>query len=385
MLDQVVPPVFLDHGHSDSVRHSYEAAVEVARTAVNNLDPEAREQVRGRMHWFLQNKDIGEALVVLATTPAYFTIPNMLFDADAHPDSRVFSTLPKLAEALDDDGLLDCTGLEVTDQTLFYGDWSLQYHQLLRRHFNSHINDSLIGVLLDCGSSAGNSLRLAVDERRLRRRDEFLPYGEKDFWYGPHLSQDLIDVANRGGRTVHADPAGDDSTDGYTKFVAIWYEDGPNRKVVQMEEMITASSIETLASSHRQNCSFRLLRYLHAIRDTDSHEFVHCDGAVRAYDDEAYAKRVTHDWSAEGRATKYRKVFRIDGRIPTDTWSDIVARWFRHNQLANRILKHAHPTVGWAARNICGRLKISPICRSGRLSSPKAAEVAFVRPAETIR
>ncbi len=38
------------------------------------------------------------------------------------------------------------------------------------------------------------------------------------------------------------------------------------------------------------------------------------------------------------RANRYRKVFRIDGEVSTDEWSDIVAKWFRHNELAGEYL-----------------------------------------------
>ena len=88
MLDHVVPPVFLDHDHPAAVRRPYETAVEVARTAADKLDPASRDQVRGQMPWYLQDMDLGEALVILATTAGYNAIPEKLFDAYPHPGSR---------------------------------------------------------------------------------------------------------------------------------------------------------------------------------------------------------------------------------------------------------------------------------------------------------
>jgi hypothetical protein len=39
------------------------------------------------------------------------------------------------------------------------------------------------------------------------------------------------------------------------------------------------------------------------------------------------------------QAAKYRKVFRVDGSISTGEWSDIVAKWFRHDHLAGEYLE----------------------------------------------
>lgn len=75
-----------------------------------------------------------------------------------------------------------------------------------------------------------------------------------------------------------------------------------------------------------------LARYLHAIRDVSQHQFIHCDGAVKAYTREGYP-RVAEQFAARGRGLHYRKVFRMDGKIETDHWSQVAALWFRGNQL----------------------------------------------------
>ena len=89
--------------------------------------------------------------------------------------------------------------------------------------------------------------------------------------------------------------------------------DHEGNKVVQMEELITPSN--------DQFCDYRLLRYLHSIRDIENHTFIHCDGAVRVYNDEEFRAR-------RG----------VDGSISTNEWSDIVAKWFRHDNLAGEYL-----------------------------------------------
>jgi hypothetical protein len=275
----------------------------------------------------------------VATSRGYFEIPDSIFDPTPDPASRVFSALPSLRDLVDDDGLLDCTALAVTDQTILVDGHSLHYHQLLRRHFTSHINDSLIGTLVECASSGAARLRLAIDDRRLQAAADFSEYMEKDYWYGPPLTSEWLDNPYTAGRVVHENPAGDDSWDGYRRFTALWHGAEAGHKVVQMEELVTSASSDAFGVSYRKDCPYVLLRYLHAIRDIETGVFVHCDGAVRAYDEAAYATRIEEDLPPSTRATRYRKVFRLDGRIETDTWSEIVARWFRHNQLALEYLK----------------------------------------------
>lgn len=334
MLDHATPPVFLRHNHPVSLQVPYDRAVATIREALKLLDESERDALRAGLNWFLQDGDLAVSLVEHVTHSPYFEIPESVFDSSPHRDSQLLKILPAFPGSLDDDGLLECTNRDVTDQAVFEGDWALHYHQLLRRHFTAHINDALIGLLLE---TSGNEtkVRLAIDDRRLRSRDEYSPYVERDYWYGPPLSEEFIDGEYSIGRTVHQAPEGDVTFDGYSRFVAIWYRDGGhNRKAVQMEEVIRLESEGSSATSHLGSSPYILLRYLHAIRDTQEHEFVHCDGAVRAYTRETYASRLQSDWSDGVRAERYRKVFRIDGHIPTATWSNIVATWFRHNRLA---------------------------------------------------
>ena len=45
-------------------------------------------------------------------------------------------------------------------------------------------------------------------------------------------------------------------------------------------------------------------------------------------------------------AGRYRKVFRLDGDIETDAWSDIAARWFRGNRLMTEFLNSLSAQAG---------------------------------------
>lgn len=62
--------------------------------------------------------------------------------------------------------------------------YSLHYHQLLRRGFGSNIHYELIGFVLDLARRNEQvRARIAIDERRLRRREEHQKIQERDYWY----------------------------------------------------------------------------------------------------------------------------------------------------------------------------------------------------------
>jgi hypothetical protein len=154
---------------------------------------------------------------------------------------------------------------------------------------------------------------------------------EEDYWYGPHLTEEWLDDPYAVGRTVHEDPEGEGCVRGYWKYSAYWRMNGHTEKVVQMEEVV--GEYEGTVGE------YRVLRYLHSIRDINQHQFTHVDGAVRAYDAQAFEKRKHEDMPPSTTANRYRKVFRVDGQIATHEWSDIVAKWFRGNVLATEYLR----------------------------------------------
>lgn len=53
---------------------------------------------------------------------------------------------------------------------------------------------------------------------------------------------------------------------------------------------------------------------------------------VKAFERENYP-RVVEQFANRGKGRWYRKVFRMDGEIETDQWSQVTALWFRGNKL----------------------------------------------------
>lgn len=321
MIDLAVPPIFL----FGDARPRLVAVRERARAAVAAWeadDPAAVGALVDRLPQVLQVGDVTQSLLEAAPWSDYFEIPPSAFAAPPH-DAPVLLAIPELAARLDDDGLVDVSDLDAQPHGLFVGDFSLHYHQLLRRSFGSSIHYDLVGTVLAAAARHPVTARLAVDERRLRFRHEHEEILERDYWYGPPLTDQSIDDLNAVGETVHGDPDGETSfINPYAALSVRWTRDGV-LKTVEIEEYVPP---------HAEGTPWVLARYLHAIRDTSERAFVHCDGAVKAYAPEVYP-RVQADFAKRGKSQHYRKVFRLDGRLPTDTWSVIAAQWFRGNRL----------------------------------------------------
>jgi hypothetical protein len=102
-----------------------------------------------------------------------------------------------------------------------------------------------------------------------------------------------------------------------------WTRDRGACKSVEIEEFLPPAD---------QASGPVLARYLHSIRDTERRVFVHCDGAVKAYDRSTYPTDLT-TFAGRGKGLHYRKVFRLDGPLTADEWSRLTALWFRGNRL----------------------------------------------------
>jgi hypothetical protein len=280
------------------------------------------------------------ALLLLAMSPGYSVIPLSLL-VPPLDESPVLQELPELRSKVDERGLLDITDVEAAPDALFFGGRAIAYHQLLRRSFTGHVNDALTTELLSLRGK-GLAVRVAFDERWIRARSAYVPMIEKEYWWGPPLSDARFD--DPGQRQpemlVHRWPADADHwpPDDPYEQVTIYTKVADGVRTVEIEELIDPVHA-------RQRCEYRLVRYLHAEREIVAKSFRHMDGAVRYYRTNNYERRRNSPWpkSEEDRPEGRRKVFRVDGSITTETWSNITALWFRGNALVLEALASLAP------------------------------------------
>jgi hypothetical protein len=313
----------------------YKRVVAKTKVAVEALPRLQQSQLRGELPWHLQEEsNLSMALVENAVYQPYFDLDVGIF-AHGLKTERVYQAHPELHSRIDEDGLLPVEGFDAGPQVLMHAGSALHYHPLLRRHFTSHINDTLLSTVLKAAEDTRADARIALNEQHFMPAAEFREYMEADYWFGPPLSPATLDDPMKVGVTVHGDPQ-QGLTHEYPGLLVDWRLDKEGRKVVQIEELSEHASA--------QQAGLRLLRYLHAIRDIESGVFIHCDGAVRAYTPAQYEARKTKLYvTGRTSASRYRKLFRLDGVISTETWSNVAAQWFRHNRL---ILEYLHKLEG---------------------------------------
>lgn len=314
-----------------AVREAYEACIELLEAGLRRIPRADVEALRTALPWHLaEDPDYKTAMLEAATMAPYFLLDSNVFKS-RDPSARLYRMHPELLNDTDSDGLLYVERYLAKPQAVFHSGSALMYHPLLRRDFTSHVNDTLIKTLLEVAGGGSARLRLALNEQHLMPASSFSEYFEHDFWFGPPLSVAALDDPYNVGVTVHGDPKSG-LTHEYPRLFIGWSIDKEGNKVVQIEEL----------SDHEASnqVGMKLLRYLHAIRDIRRGVFIHCDGAIRAYTTEQYAARSKKEFiTGRESAAQYRKVFRLDGGVETDAWSNIAAQWFRGNRLITEYLQ----------------------------------------------
>jgi hypothetical protein len=89
-------------------------------------------------------------------------------------------------------------------------------------------------------------------------------------------------------------------------------------------------------------------RELHAERDTEAHAFTHVDGKVCRFPAASYVPSPTNPRADPGTPAASRKLWRVDGRMSDEQWSELVGNFFRGNELVEEHLRDAVAT--WPQR-----------------------------------
>lgn len=321
MFDLDVPSMFLLSEDRSRVADAREGAIHLLDRWVVDAPDKAHEIFR-RLPDLFWHESVASSLLEAVVASDSGEIPIEVFNLPS-VDSPVFGAAPQLSRLLDESGLVRVEGLDARPWGLHTGDYAFHYHQLLRRDFRSGMHYGLVGTVLRAADEHRLVARLALDERRIRHASEYEELYEFDRWYGQQLNEEGLDSRTAVGETFHGDPDGGTSPlHPYAGLSVRWTVDSP-LKTVEIEEFMPVPGA---------GAEWVFARYLHAIRDTESGIFVHCDGAVKAFRASEYP-RVQSDFKNRGKGVHYRKLFRVDGEFPTSVWCDLALAWFRGNHL----------------------------------------------------
>lgn len=155
---------------------------------------------------------------------------------------------------------------------------------------------------------------------------------ELEYWRGPRFSDDISSIPS--GVSEHKASQRTRYYQGIDK-TQIWWKNPETRKgenaqveyrTFEAEELIDNPSGGLLADHF--GC-----RYAHAEFSSSVSAITHFDGAIRAYQAEAYLNRIDTSIDHAGKHSDYTKLFRFDGPLPVDSWKRILSDYFQGNPL----------------------------------------------------
>jgi len=242
-------------------------------------------------------------------------------------------TYPELMDKFNEDGLLMLDENFLPNELgIIYKNHLLFYHQFLRRNYSSNPNFDFTSILANYyKNNKMNSISVAVDLNRLMPKESYSLILEMDKWFGAPFDISKLDDINYIGLAILK--RNKDSLFELTNHLdrtEFYWTYRNNLKTLQIEEI---SSLDYLFQNYYIN------RYIHTQRDVVNKKFIHLDGAVKIYNADAYS-RFNTDLTGDHRTSKKQKLFRIDGDIEFDIWTDLITKFYKSNEL---IIEYFNP------------------------------------------
>lgn len=241
--------------------------------------------------------------------------------------SEIFNIYPELSKYFDDDNLLTLNDeFQFAFDGLKYKDHLLFFHQFFRRGFyGSHNVDFLHRFAKYYHDSVDNTFRIALDHNRIMPYEFYQRTLEFDTWYGYPFNISDIDNRKKVGLTVvkrnEYYPYDFYNTLDRTEF--LW----------TFKEPIKTFQIEEISNSHHTHEHFNLNKYIHSERNILTQQLTHFDGAVKVYLQNQYEKRFSTDLKGDSKGQTKIKLFRIDGNINLEIWSELINYFYRGNEM----------------------------------------------------
>ena len=257
----------------------------------------------------------------------YYSIKRVV--AEDLRESVVLNAYPELESRMDKNGLLFIEDdFRLFEGGIQYKDHILHYHQFLRRGFRANPNYDFLGQFIRYyyQTKSENRFRIAIDHRRLMPKEYYMHIGEYDAWFGPPFDRSKLDDQNEIGPTVikRVRPSVFDLLGEKLDRTEFYWSYRQGVKTFEIEELYCDG--ETFDS-------YYLNKYVHSERDITLKVLRHFDGAVKVYLKDSYVQRLETCLPNEPKCYKKIKLFRIDGVIDVDEWIELIALFYRQNEM----------------------------------------------------
>lgn len=193
---------------------------------------------------------------------------------------------------------------------------------------------------------AGNKKYIAIDFDRVRINVDNRMYMELDTWIGAGFNQKVSEVKE--GIVKLRPPSWLDSHDTRIFFdntysLDIKWTSKNGIRTFQAEEFKEAASKIT-----KNGVDYHPVRYVHAEFDLSTDAFRHFDGAIHFYTEEEYYRRRDQDYNHNTKnpvqlKTLSQKLFKINGRVQTKDWVNLVCHYLTGNPLIHEYFDGKFP------------------------------------------
>lgn len=209
-------------------------------------------------------------------------------------------------------------------------------HKYFRRSYSKNAN--FAPMLIDHlwklkDENIISSVKIDID--RVRVDVNNIWYMECDTWYGAPFEKNIKEIKTN--VAVLAPPLDIKDENGLIfnnveKFDIRW-KDSNNIKTFEAEEIKDDSIVLTIDSE-----TFFPVRYFHSEYDINTNSFRHMDGALHLYTKNEYEQRKNTDLNFNNKQeqhikSKSIKLFKLNGKISAETWSDYISHFFTDNPL----------------------------------------------------
>ncbi|MES1222284.1 MAG: hypothetical protein ABUT20_42705, partial [Bacteroidota bacterium] len=194
------------------------------------------------------------------------------------------------------------------------------YFRRTQSRFNN-FHFYFLDELMSLADNTDITIKIRFDEDMIGFAPSYHETGELEFQYGPSYSDDINKI--KPGITRHVC---NDSEKSYYEVnsTEFYWKNDDNEKIFETEELRSYPS----PADNFYHC-----RYIHSIYNTAKNEFVHFDGAMRSYDSNSMSERDSKTFTQYGRKAIYKKLFRIDGKLPLDKWKLLITHYYQGNPL----------------------------------------------------
>jgi len=187
---------------------------------------------------------------------------------------------------------------------------------------------------------------LAIDEDRVRIDVKGPGYFEADTWYGAPFDDDVRNIKS-GIVKLRPPPDIDPS---YVDFffaqaycLDIKWSEANGIKTFQALEIKTED-----VQIDMDGVTYYPARYLHAEFDIDGNSFRHFDGAIQYFREDEYFRRRDSDFNMPTKDPEHikarsKKVFKLNGPLPTGDWVDLCCHFYTANPLTFEYFTGSYP------------------------------------------